>query len=279
MRVRGKVAVVTGGAGSIGKAISLELSAEGATVWVVDIDEERSKSIVEELRMHGRRAHSIAADFTSSDQAESAVRQVVRTEGQIDILVNNAGGSVGLLFEDADEDTFRRNIDLNLKSAFFATKAACPSMRERHRGSIVFISSVNVLLGGLGQVAYAAAKAGIHSLVRSLTAEYSSFGLRFNALCVGSVPGESPVWKEREQMYPGTIAQVARLYPLRRVGEPTDVAKAVLFLASDESSWITGSVVPVDGGISATGGLPGGRWWTSLSLDPDSTSAENDTNA
>jgi meso-butanediol dehydrogenase/(S,S)-butanediol dehydrogenase/diacetyl reductase len=270
MRLRGKVAVVTGGAGSIGGGISRALAAEGAAVWVVDTSDEAGEEVVAEIRDAGGRADVARADLTSVDEASRAIGRIAEGEGRIDILVNNLGGSTGLGLEDLDEETFRWNIDLNLKSALFTTKAVCPAMRRNGRGSVVFISSINALLGGFGEVAYAAAKAGLHSLVATLTAEQSPQGLRFNALAVGSVPGNSPVWVGREHDDPGVLDRLARAYPLRRFGEPADVANAVVFLASDESSWITGAIIPVDGGLSATGGLPGGRWWTHLPVGPDS---------
>jgi NAD(P)-dependent dehydrogenase (short-subunit alcohol dehydrogenase family) len=263
MRLRDTVTVVTGGAGNIGAAISRELAAQGASTWTVDTDEKGSAEVSQSIREAGGRASFITADVTVTEEADRSVRHVLQAEGRIDALVNGVGRSVGLSLEDVDEEAFRQNVESNLKSALFMTKAVCAGMRERGRGSVIFISSVNALLGGFGEVAYASAKAGLHSLVRSLTAEYSPDGLRFNALTVGSVPGNG-VWEERERSDPGTLRRLARLYPLRRLGEPRDVAQAVLFLASDESSWITGSVIPVDGGISATGALSGGRWWEDL---------------
>jgi NAD(P)-dependent dehydrogenase (short-subunit alcohol dehydrogenase family) len=264
-----KVALVTGGGGNIGKEIARELSRRGASVWIVERDEPAGAEVVQGIRAEGGTAQLVEADVTDPGDAERAVGEVLQTDGGIDVLVNNVGGSFGLSLEDIDEDAFQRNIDLNLKSAVFMTKATCPSMRDRGGGSVIFISSVNALLGGFGQVAYAAAKAALHSLVQTLTAEYSPDGLRFNALCVGSVPGDSPEWREREQADPGTLESLARLYPLRRVGRPSDVAAAVAFLASDQSGWITGTVIPVDGGISATGALPGGQWWSNLPLPPE----------
>ncbi len=150
-----------------------------------------------------------------------------------------------------DEETLERNIALNLKSAVFCTKAVLSHMISKKRGSVVYISSINAVLGGFGRTAYASAKAGLHSLVQTLTSDYSRYGLRFNVICPGSIP-ES--WRTSS---PILLKRFEKKYPLKRFGNPDDVAHAVLFLASDEASWITGVVLPVDGGITATGGIHG----------------------
>jgi Dehydrogenases with different specificities (related to short-chain alcohol dehydrogenases) len=263
-RLPEKVAVVTGGSRNIGRGICHAMCHEGARLWILDIDDAGARATTDSLRSAGRDAHFLHCDVTRPGQVDSAVQQVLGEAGRIDILVNNVGGSSGLRLNDVDDVTLERNLAKNFKSAFNCTRAVCPSMSSLSSGSVVFISSVNAMLGGFGEVAYSAAKAGLHSLVKSLTAEYSPQGLRFNVVCLGSVPGDSLTWQKREQQDPGTLEKLARAYPMRRVGTPEDAAAAVVFFASDESSWITGVVLPVDGGITATGLLHGGDWWTSL---------------
>ena len=263
-RLQDRVAVVTGGAVNIGRAICRNMAGEGARVWILDIAEEGAAETADLVRSAGGQATVLRTDVTVPAEVEAAVRQILAAEQRVDILVNNVGGSSGADLEDIDEAMLERNIALNLKSAFLCTRAVSRTMLERGAGNVIFVSSVNALLGGFGEVAYSASKAALHSLVKSLTAEYSPRGLRFNALCLGSIPGESATWARRERQHPGTLEDLARLYPLRRVGTADDAALAAVFLASDEASWITGVVLPVDGGISATGALSGGEWWTSL---------------
>lgn len=182
----------------------------------------------------------------------------------LDVLVNNAGGASGVRLDDVDEETFDYNVDTNLRSAFFTTKAALPHLRRGDGGRVVFVSSINALLGGFSEVAYAVSKAGLHALARCLTADYADDGVRFNVVAPGSVIGDSDTWQRREAEDPGTLDRIADLYPCGRYGRPEDVADAVLFLSSSRSDWVSGVVLPVDGGLTATGALPGGRWWESL---------------
>lgn len=261
-RFSGRVAVVTGGALNTGRAISLRLASEGARVWIFDTDQEGAQETVELIRGAGGDAQVRATDVTARDDVDAAVAEVLAKDARIDVLVNNVGGSFGGGLEEVDEAILDRNVALNLKSAFFCTRAVVPGMCAGRRGSVVFVSSLNALFGGFGEIAYSAAKSGLHSLARSLTAEYSPRGVRFNVLCIGSIPAESRMWARREQEHPGTFDRLADLYPLGRVGAPDDVAAAAAFLASDDAGWITGVVLPVDGGFAATAGLAAGDWWT-----------------
>jgi len=252
-RVADKVAVVTGGGGKgIGRATSLLLALEGARVFVVDIDRKQGQETVGLINRRGGQARFIRADVTRNSDVVHMVDEVIRTWKQVDILVNNAGGSQGpAKLEEVNEETLERTIALNLKSAILCTKAVLPHMINKEHGSVVYISSINALLGGFGLTAYASAKAGLHSLVQTLTSDYSRHGLRFNVICPGSIP-ES--WPRRSQIS-SKLMRLQRRYPLKRFGEPDDVARAVLFLASNEASWITGVALPVDGGITATGAM------------------------
>lgn len=263
-RVKDKVAVVTGCGRNIGRAISLLLAQEGAQVCLLDIDAKLGKETLRLIKKQKGHACFFKCDVTNTKQIFQVIDEIMKQYGRVDILVNNVGHSKGLKLEDVSEDDFRINIDYNLKSAIFCTKAVLQTMVRHGNGSIVFVSSINALLGGFGEVAYSSAKGGLHSLVRVLTADYSRQGVRFNVVCPGSVPSESKTWKNREENDPELIGRLSKIYPLGRIGKPEDVANAVLFLASDEASWITGVVLPVDGGITATGALPGGKWWEAI---------------
>jgi len=263
-RVKGKVAIVTGGGKNIGHSISVLLAKEGANVCIFDIDVEAGTRTANFIKKQGGECTFVECDVTKVEDIGVAVDKVIEKYGRVDILVNNVGNSKGITLEDIDEKTFQANIDNNLKSAFFCTKAVLPVMKKQQCGSIIFISSVNALLGGFGEVAYAFAKNAIHSLVKTLTADYSKYGMRFNVVCPGSIPKNSKTWKRREKEESMVMEKLSKLYPAGRFGEPMDIAYAVLFLASDEAKWITGVILPVDGGISATGNLPGGRWWENI---------------
>lgn len=259
------IVVVTGGAGpNIGSAISAGFAEAGAQVVILDVDTAAAGNTVETIESAGGTATFLECDVTDPSAVETTMEGLVAQFGSIDVLVNSAGGADGLRLEETDEETFHRNVEDNLKSAFFATKHALPGLRRNGGGSVVFVSTINALLGGFSEVAYAAANAGLHSLARSLTADHASEGVRFNVVCPGSVIGESETWKQREAAAPGTLDRIADLYPVGRYGNPADVADAVRFLASDRAAWISGVVLPVDGGLTATGGLPGGTWWERL---------------
>ena len=260
-----KIAVVTGGGGSnIGRTVATTLASRGATVVVLDIDAAGIEETVDRIESAGGIADGIECDVTDQSEVADAVENIVDQYGDVDILVNNAGGSFGLTMDSIDEETFDANIELNLKSAFFVTREALPHLREGGDSSVVFVSTINALMGGFSEVGYATAKGGLHSLVRSLTADYGSEQVRFNAICPGSVIGDSDIWQEREEEHPGMLQDIEDIYPLGRYGQPEDIAEAIWFLTTERASWITGVVLPVDGGLSAAGNMPGGRWWERL---------------
>jgi NAD(P)-dependent dehydrogenase (short-subunit alcohol dehydrogenase family) len=259
-RLKNKIAVVTGGGRNIGRSISRRFSEEGATVCVFDINPEYGEETLKALRTSGGEAFFIQTDVTDTASIKDSVRSALDRFGCIDILVNNAGGGIDADIAGTDEKAFQASIDINLKSSFFMTREVLPGMVDRKQGSVVFISSINAILGGFGATAYSLTKNSLRALARNLTADYSGYGLRFNVLCVGSVPGDSQVWKNHEKRSPGLLDRLAKLYPIGRYGKPEDVANAALFLASEESSWITGATLVVDGGLTATGNIPGNKW-------------------
>ena len=261
-----KTAVVTGGAGpNIGHSVAMMMAGRGAQVAVLDIDPDNGEDTVSAIRKRDDESDAIfvQTDVTEIELIRDAMATVVKEYGGIDILVNSAGVAFGTTLESINEEEFDRNIELNLKSAFFCTRAALPQLKETG-GSVVFVSSINALFGGLSEVAYASAKGGLHSLCRGLAADYSEHDIRFNVACLGSIIGDSTIWQDRENEQPGILDDIADMYPLKRYGKPEDAAHAICFLVSDEASWINGIVLPVDGGLTAAGNLPGGQWWESL---------------
>jgi meso-butanediol dehydrogenase / (S,S)-butanediol dehydrogenase / diacetyl reductase len=166
----------------------------------------------------------------------------------VDILINNAGASLGNDLRTIEPDIWDRNFDIVLKSAFLCTKAVLPGMIARRKGAIVNIASVNGLMG-LGEEAYSAAKAGMVNLTQNTAIRYGEFNVRANCIAPGTV--DTPIWAERKAVNPNVMQELAAWYPLGRVGQPDDIARAALFLVSDAASWITGVVLPVDGGLTA----------------------------
>lgn len=245
------VAIVTGGAQGIGKAIAIRLAEEGAIVVIADIDEENGQETVSDIEANDGEATFIRSDVTSSADVTSLVDSTLRSFDRLDILVNNAGGS----FDDnrphlVTEENWEKNIDVNLKGAFLCSKSAIPAMAETDGGAIVHMSSVNGITG-IGHTAYSAAKSGLLSLSRNIATQYGRHGIRSNTVCPGSIETETRR-KEFEESGGGS-ARSAWLdqYPLGRFGTPEDVANAVLYLASDMSAFVTGSTLTVDGGLTA----------------------------
>ena len=251
-RFDGKVAVVTGAGSGIGAAIAHGLAAERATVIVADQHEEAARVICDELEGSGARADIAVLDVSNGAQVEDAFLAVVDRHGRIDLLVNNASNATGDGLASLRQQDWELAVDVTLKGAFLCTRAALSDMVARRSGCIVNVASVNGLLH-LGQEAYSAAKAGLIQLTRSVAVRYGPFGIRANAVAPGTV--RTPAWTERLANDPELFERLKRWYPLQRVGEPEDVARAVLFLASAEASWITGATLPVDGGLVA-GNLP-----------------------
>lgn len=260
-----QTAIVTGGGGSnIGREVSRLLASRGAEVVIVDKDQEKSRKTVDLIKKDDGNATFVEANLRNVNEISAVVDEIADEFGPVEILVNNAGGASGLQLDQIGEAEFDYNVETNLKSAFFVTKAALPQLVANGGGSVLFVSSINALLGGFSEVAYSVSKAGLHALARSLTADYADDGVRFNVVCPGSVIGNSDTWNRREREDPGTKQRIHELYPVGRYGDPEDIAEVISFLSSDRAAWISGVVLPVDGGLTATGGLPGGRWWENI---------------
>ena len=238
-RLEGKRAIVTGGGSGIGRATCRRFAAEGATVVVADLIAERAEEVAAEIG-----GAAVQADVTVA----ADVARLVDAAGRIDVLVNNAGGGMADDLLEISEEEWDTDVAVNLKSAFLCSKAVLPGMIERGSGVILNISSVNGM-AFFANEPYSAAKAGLINLTRSMAVRYGRHGIRAVAIAPGTI--RTPLWQERVDKEPAIFERLIRWYPLRRVGEPEDVANAAVFLASDDASWITGEVLRVDGGLLA----------------------------
>ncbi len=248
MRFQGRVTVITGGGSGLGRVLALRFAAEGAAVIVADVVGERATAVAGEISEAGGRSLAQTADVTDAGDVEAMVETSREAFGPVEILVNNAAKATDADFLDLSAETWDNDVAITLKGPFLCSQGVLPDMTQNKSGVILNIASVNALTY-FGNEAYSAAKAGILSLTRSLAVRYGPFGVRVNAIAPGTL--RTPAWEQRRQENPEILERMAKWYPLGRVGEPEDVAGAALFLASDEAAWISGAVLPVDGGLTA----------------------------
>ncbi|MHB8692087.1 MAG: SDR family NAD(P)-dependent oxidoreductase [Solirubrobacteraceae bacterium] len=261
-RLRGRIAVVTGASSGHGRAIALRLAQEGAAVMCADIrksalpqgfEEDISVDTDDVIRQNGGRAEYIAADVTSADAMNGTAARAVDAFGRLDIWVNNAGTFMGLasLVEESEE-TFDRTLAINLKGTWFGCRAAVAQMLRqelegRSRGRVVNIGSIAGEIGQANISAYSASKGAVHNLTRALAIECAPHRINVNAIAPGYFPTamNRVFWDD-----PDSLSAVQALHPLP-LGTPVDIAAAVAFLASDDAAFVTGVVLPVDGGVLA----------------------------
>lgn len=243
--LNGQVALVTGAGRGIGRAIALTLAKNGADIIISDIMKDSVEEAVKEVESLGRKALGVLGDVSKFAECEAMINAGKDTFGKIDILVNNAGITRDNLIMRMSEEDWDAVIAVNLKSVFNCCKAVCRLMMKQKGGRIINISSVVGLMGNAGQANYSASKAGIIGLTKTLAKEFASRGILVNAIAPGFIRTKMTDFLNDEQR-----AALLKLIPLERMGEPEDVANAVLFLASPLSSYITGQVIPVDGGMA-----------------------------
>jgi NAD(P)-dependent dehydrogenase (short-subunit alcohol dehydrogenase family) len=249
MRLKGKVALVTGGASGIGRATALLLAREGAAITVADLDAAGGQAVVQEIVTGGGRALFVPCDVSRAADCQRAVQQAVGTFGGLDILFNNAGLIRRADVLDTTEEEWDRVMAVNVKSIFLMSKYAIPHMVERGGGAIVNTASGWGLVGGRNAVSYCASKGAVVNMTRAMALDHGHQNIRVNCIC----PGDTDTAMLRDEarqigQSDEQFLQGAADRPLQRIGQPEDIAQAVLYLASDASSFVTGTALVVDGG-------------------------------
>lgn len=244
MKLENKVALVTGAARGIGRAIALALAREGADVIVTDVDQVRAEEVVKEINSVGRRANLIKADIAKREEVKELIREALAQFGRIDILVNNAGIIKRGSLEDHSEEDWDRVIAVNLKGTFNCSQEVVPLMKQQGCGRIINISSIAGKVGDLASApSYGSSKGAVNALTKSLARELAPHGINVNAVAPHAIETEmSAEWPEEKRRE--IISQI----PLGRLGRPEEVAEAVVFLASEGAGFITGEILDVNGG-------------------------------
>jgi len=254
MRFEDKVTVVTGGASGIGFASAKRLLEEGATVVIADIDEVAGAKAVERLKGDGlEQVEAIATDVSDSAAVQALVAAVVERHARIDVLFNNAGFFSPAKVHEVDEAEWEHTMAVNLRSVFLMSKYVVPHMLAQGGGAIVNNASVAAIVGDTASAAYCATKGGIALLTKAMALDYAKEGIRVNAICCGEI--DTPLFEREAGQWGMTVDEFRTVlneaHPVGRIGRPEEVAAAVAFLASDEAGFITGILLPVDGGYSA----------------------------
>jgi NAD(P)-dependent dehydrogenase (short-subunit alcohol dehydrogenase family) len=251
-RLAGKVVIITGAGRGIGRAAALLFASEGARLALVDINEESGEAAAEEVRLQGGEAIYVKTDLTHSAQVKMMADTVVEKYGRIDVLYNNAGINHFGKVTDADEAAWDRVMAVNAKSVFLTCKFVIPIMAKQKKGVIINTGSAASLVGLANLSAYTASKGAVLQLTRNMALDYAKDGIRVNAIC----PGVTATEMTEQVIYDDPDPKAARerfdrVIPRGSMAAPIEIANAALFLASDESSYITGAAIPVDGGYTA----------------------------
>ena len=244
MKLKDRVVIVTGGARGIGRAIALSFVREGAKVALVDVDKEKLEVLKNEIGKEKGKVIAIPCDITKSAEVKAMVNQVQKAFGRIDILVNNAGIIRRGTIETVTEEDWDRVIEVNLKGTFNCCKAVAAIMKQQGYGKIINVSSIAGKMGDITSApGYGPSKAGVDALTKTLARQLASYGINVNGVAPHAIETEmSAQWSEERRK------EIIASIPLGRLGKPDDVANAVLFLASDEASFITGEILDVNGG-------------------------------
>jgi len=248
-RLEGKVCIVTGAGSGIGRASAIRLAEEGARVTCVDLREDAVSETVEEI---GDAAFAVAADISSDEEVRGYTDGTVERWGALDVVFNNAGVNLPTVFHEATDELIDRTLSVNVKGTIFGSRAAIPHMLKTRGGSIINTGSVNSIVSEPYLSIYAASKGAILMLSKGIALDYAKQNIRCNCLCPGWV--DTPINYAHAEMLGGleqVYATIDSFQPVGRPGDPREIANVVLFLASDESSFVTGSAVVADGGMTA----------------------------
>jgi 2-hydroxycyclohexanecarboxyl-CoA dehydrogenase len=248
MKFSDRVAIVTGSASGIGKATAEALAGEGATVCIGDIAADKGEAVAAELRAKGRQAEYFPLDLTDRDSIAKFAAAVLKRFGRVDILVNGAGWGKTVPFVDSDDAFWEKVINLNFIGPMRLTKAVLPQMFERKYGRVVNVSSDAGRVGSLGETVYSGAKAGLIGFTKGLAREGARYNVTVNVVCPG--PTDTPLLAAVPEKYRDAFIKAI---PMRRFGQPAEVAEAIVFFAGPNTGYITGQVLSVSGGLTMVG--------------------------
>lgn len=248
MRMAQKIAIITGGASGIGRACVLAFAREGAAVVVADMDATAAAAVCRDVAEAGGKSQAVTTDITDPAQVQAMVTSTVEHFGQIDVLVNNVGWDRWMPFMDTDQAFRNRVLDINLKGPTLCCQTVLPHMIARGSGRIFNVASDAGRVGSMGEVAYSSAKGGLIAFTKALAREMARHGILVNCVAPGAT--DTPLLQVMANGNPKAVQSVTRMIPLRRLGKPEEVAAAILFMASDEASYITGQTLSVNGGLN-----------------------------
>lgn len=251
-RLKNKVAIITGAARGIGKAAAIIFAKEGAKVVIADLDDQGALDVVNLIKADGNEAMYVRTNLTSAADVEALVSQTVETYGKLDILYNNAGINLFAQLADTKEEDWDKVMQVNVKSVYLTCKYAIPVMKERGYGVILNTASAAAIVGLRNLAAYTASKGAVLQLTRNIALDYAKNGIRVNAICPGVTATEMTEKVIMDDPDPvAARARFDRVIPRGTMAVPSEIAMAALFLVSDESSYIVGAAIPVDGGYTA----------------------------
>ena len=243
-----KVALVTGGGSGIGRETVLKLASLGAKVAIADINEEAARQVAESVKKGGGEALAVIADISDYPQVRSMVKEVHDHFGRIDVLINNAAWDKIQPFMETTPELWYKLIDINLKGPIHVSRAVLEYMIEQQGGSVVNVISDAAKVGSMGESIYSAAKGGVLSFTKSLAREMARYKIRVNSTCPG--PTDTPLLNDVKETMPKVVAAIEKAIPMRRIATPQEQANAIVWLASDEASYITGQSLSVNGGLN-----------------------------
>lgn len=257
LNLAGKMVIVTGGASHIGRSITLAFAKEGSNVVIADIDEAQGQKVAKEANALGGKAMVIETDVADVDSVAAMVKKALEEFGKIDVLVNDAGWGRDRLFVEKPRSEWEKEVNINFWGVINCTRAVLDNMVERKYGKVISIGSDAGRMGEYREAVYAGCKGGVIAMYKALARELGRHNINFNVVCPGlTVPedaeslGDKSMWKGQTVFTPEAQEKAIKAYPLRRLGKPEDIANAVVFLASDAASFITGQTLSVSGGYT-----------------------------